>query len=552
MDKLIFKIYCLFFVIACLIVAVYAFISVGKTPKWPYLNNTGIAITSLNEQADSDNAYSVTLDSSEIINAGGCLSFSTTFTDTRVYSNEELIYESLGSYSLFMRSNGNIWHFINVANENHPIIVKLSPVYGDTSLSVPAFMAGDYYNLRSNLVIRSTPALLVSILDVLFGIGMVVFFLITRHIDPSNSRTLFLGLTAIMIGFWSMGETDAMIVILNNRTLAGVIAFLILIFIPVPYVLYIHDTLWADDKSIYRIPICLCLFDFLLVTGLAITGIMDLKQSVIFTHATWATGIIYVIAAAANTIKKARVRKNISSSESPKTQTNLPTVRLPLANESKEQQAIFNAGAMLIIVAVVGVEIIHYWTKARTQNDLLGRILLLLYIVVLAYRNIIESLKEIENGRMAEYYRKLANTDSMTGLSNRTPFNHDVEELRNMEEYSIISIDLNDLKRVNDTKGHQAGDSYITNAANIINEVFGQSGVCYRIGGDEFCVIIKEKESSSITKKLVTKMESRVKLHNEENPADPVAIALGYENKTSDDTRDYNEILHLADEKMYE
>lgn len=527
MDKRLIRIYSLFMVIAIIIVNVYALKFHGITTKSMYPEDTEVVISPVNETLEPDHEYLITLDASEIVRAGGCLSFTAGFNDVWVYSGEKLIYENIGIRSLFLRSNGNAWHFVRVDDANEPVTVKLKSVYDDdATMKSPEFSAGDYYNIRWKLISGSTLVLFTSILDILFGFAMIVYSILTRRVNPDRPRIIFIGITALLIGLWSSGETNASVVLVSNRGLAGVFAFLSLIFIPIPYVMYIHEVLWPKDKHLYKIPICLSLLDFVAVMVLAILGVMDLRQSVIITHLTWGIAIIYVIAAAINVL------------------------RTPKAERGK--MAMFNAASMLVLIAVAGLEIGYYWTGVRLQNDVLGRILILAYIVLLAYKNILESLKEIEKGKMAEYYKDLANTDAMTGLANRTKFNHDIEKLTQEKEYSIISMDLNNLKEVNDTKGHQAGDRYIIGAARIIKKVFGKEGTCYRIGGDEFSVIIKKEASASIVSDLIPMMDKEIRDYNENNPSEPVAIALGYESKAPESERDYIDILRSADEKMYE
>ncbi len=317
-----------------------------------------------------------------------------------------------------------------------------------------------------------------------------------------------------------------MVVLVENGALAGVFAFLILVFIPFPYVIYIHENLWKDDRNLHRIPIFLSLFNFILVVGLAYLGIMDLKESVIFTHLIWGISFIYVGAAVVNVVK-----------------TNI---------ETKDKMAIANAAAMLILVGVSVADIYLFWTGGSIQNDVFGRALVLFYFVFLAHINVIATIKEFDKARKADFYKELANTDSITKINNRTAFNHDIEKLSNENEYCIISMDLNNLKQVNDTKGHQAGDRYILNAANIIKDIFEQFGKCYRIGGDEFSVIIINDDCTAIAKDLTDKMENEITKHNNDNPEDPVDIAWGYEVKMPGDLRNFNEILFSADEKMYE
>ena len=93
-----------------------------------------------------------------------------------------------------------------------------------------------------------------------------------------------------------------------------------------------------------------------------------------------------------------------------------------------------------------------------------------------------------EQMRMQEI---LISTDSMTGLSSRHAYS------KTLNDYSAdlpanlaaFSIDINGLKTVNDSLGHEAGDELICGAAECILKIFGEKGQCYRTGGDEFIVL---------------------------------------------------------------
>lgn len=526
MDKHVSRIYILFLAIAFVITVVYAVTGTERRHKSMFPEDTAVIVTPVDESTEPEFVYCADLDASEILDAGGCLCFITSFRDIWVYADGELIYENLGSRSRLMRTNGNNWNFIKVPESANLITLKTKPVYeGDEDIISPEFIAGDYYNLRSQLVVKSTLILFISILDVLFGIAMFIYSLATRRVNPGRIKTTLIGLTALLIGIWSSGETDASVILIQDRALAGAMAFFTLVFIPLPYVMYIHEVLWKKDKFWYKIPVCLSLLDFVIVTGLALSGIMDLKKSVIITHLIWGVSILYVVTAAIRTLRH---------------------------KEDRDDLAVFNAASMLVLIAVTLVDMAYYWTGARIQNDVVGRFLILAYLGLLAYKNVAQSIKDIEKGRMAEYYRQLANTDSLTGLANRTAFNQDVDNLGQDKGYSIVSMDLNNLKEVNDTLGHQAGDQYIMDAAGIINSVFGEKGICYRIGGDEFCVILKEERSEETLSELISRMEESINSHNQDSPTRPVSIAWGYAINDPMSPRDYLEVLRSADEKMYE
>lgn len=89
--------------------------------------------------------------------------------------------------------------------------------------------------------------------------------------------------------------------------------------------------------------------------------------------------------------------------------------------------------------------------------------------------------------------------DSITTLLNRKAFDRKLVRLN--FETAIIVIDANSFKKVNDEFGHQSGDFALEKIAEAISKVYGKVGWCYRIGGDEFSIILKPNVLSSLLKK---------------------------------------------------
>ena len=85
----------------------------------------------------------------------------------------------------------------------------------------------------------------------------------------------------------------------------------------------------------------------------------------------------------------------------------------------------------------------------------------------------------------------LIEVDQLTGLYNRRSYDHRLDVLRcEKMTAGIVMLDVNQLKKINDTLGHKVGDELICGASDCIRQVFSKYGTCYRIGGDEFAVIL--------------------------------------------------------------
>ena len=112
---------------------------------------------------------------------------------------------------------------------------------------------------------------------------------------------------------------------------------------------------------------------------------------------------------------------------------------------------------------------------------------------------------------------ELAHTDSLTGLKNKAAYDEatallDEKILAGAAEFCIAMADVNYLKKINDTYGHERGNIYLLNAGRLICSVFGAEHV-YRIGGDEFVVIL-EGEKVSLSKYFVTQFKAEMERKN--------------------------------------
>ncbi len=133
--------------------------------------------------------------------------------------------------------------------------------------------------------------------------------------------------------------------------------------------------------------------------------------------------------------------------------------------------------------------------------------------IFLYYANDITKYKEIEEKLM-----NLSNTDSLTGLKNRLFFDQlikDEIELSNdfKKHLSIIMLDLDHFKHVNDTYGHPVGDEVLKQTAEIINETMRKSDTLARMGGEEFMILLTQTDSEAaceMAEKIRKALEDRL------------------------------------------
>lgn len=147
---------------------------------------------------------------------------------------------------------------------------------------------------------------------------------------------------------------------------------------------------------------------------------------------------------------------------------------------------------------------------------------------------------------------KLVSLDALTGISNRHAYIEALQEMNKMDympdDLVIFSIDINGLKKVNDTLGHNAGDELICAAADCITNVFDKYGKCYRTGGDEFIVIANMDKANIIP---VSKQLNKVGAAWKGKATKGVSFSIGSATRVDNPKLQFEKLVILADQRMY-
>ncbi|MCQ2592245.1 MAG: GGDEF domain-containing protein [Treponema sp.] len=145
-----------------------------------------------------------------------------------------------------------------------------------------------------------------------------------------------------------------------------------------------------------------------------------------------------------------------------------------------------------------------------------------------------------------------SNTDQLTGLYNRRAYEEDLVENKDTlltKDFIYALMDVNSLKVVNDSLGHEAGDEIIIGAGKCMQRCFGSYGKVYRLGGDEFVAMIYATKEQF--EKIKTYFEHEI-LAWKGKLVENMAVSCGYASIAQDKLTSMNEIVSLADKRMYE
>ena len=152
----------------------------------------------------------------------------------------------------------------------------------------------------------------------------------------------------------------------------------------------------------------------------------------------------------------------------------------------------------------------------------------------------------------------LAHQDSLTHVKNKTAYDKYVELLNakikgGTAQFAIVMIDLNHLKFINDTYGHEHGNDYLTGSCSIICDIYQHSPV-FRIGGDEFAVILERRDFSIRDElyKNLTDVFSSNSHKNENEPWLNFSAAAGMASYNPETDKSADDVFKSADKIMYE
>jgi diguanylate cyclase (GGDEF)-like protein len=172
----------------------------------------------------------------------------------------------------------------------------------------------------------------------------------------------------------------------------------------------------------------------------------------------------------------------------------------------------------------------------------------------------LKSIRDVtEERKVQEQLKFLATIDSLSGLYNRAEFMNLAKRefdlaKRNNEELSLLIMDLDNFKIINDTFGHAAGDKMIREIGSIIKKSFRKTDIAGRIGGEEFAVVFKNtslEEAKKVAEKFRETVAKRKVVYSDHEISFTVSIGVTAIHGNIEDINDVEDMLKMADNALY-
>jgi len=374
---------------------------------------------------------------------------------------------------------------------------------------------------------KSTPDFLVCLVIFIFGFVLFAISLFGKYFGDARFEIISIGCLAMVASLWIATGTNVYMILTNSPVVLHFVEYIALDLMAYPAVVFASFVTGNKNSKLSIVIGYLTLIKVGTSVVLTSLGLMDYHQLLSCSQILLGiTAIIFIYL-----IVKGIIRKTIKS---------------------------FITKILIVIfglTTVFGViDIIRYIIY---RNDFITfsffKYALFLFIFMSGLYEYIAITEMSKRGKYAEIMEELAYQDDLTGLLNRKAFNKKANIISDGETiYTLIMMDLNYLKRVNDELGHVKGDEYIKYIAKSIAESFANDEGCFRLGGDEFFVITAYRSDEEAFYDSMKNLNSMINTYNKENdPSIKMSIAYGY-SEFNPKTDSFDEQFKKADQKMYE
>lgn len=335
---------------------------------------------------------------------------------------------------------------------------------------------------------------------IVFGVIIMVLSMLMLRRAVNFVQTFCIALFSFLIGCWTLCNNDLIEYFTTDLLMKSYLEYYSLYILPLPLTYYFRDKIDVRSNpkwlKVYFWGIIAA--EIVYIASAVIlqeANLVHLPQILVGSHILMILTIVLILMISVIDIKVRKQR---------------PTIVMI---------------GFLIAIAIVIVELIRFniekyitgFTKNAYSSDTCFAVLIIVISMLLDYGN--KTSKSLYENAHRAVLEQMAYMDELTGLGNRRMCEKKLTELEEKEMssdsvYAIVSLDLNFLKRTNDTYGHKKGDELIKSFSDVLSNVFSLYGTVTRTGGDEFVVIlddITEEKVKSLLAQMLEQMEEKNK-----------------------------------------
>lgn len=438
------------------------------------------------------------------------------YASVQIFLEGELLYDYQNAY--FERGASVQW--IELPAQVSGQELSFSFLQSSALNGEPEVYLGNSGSMRYWYLSRNLFALIFSSMFIVLGgaMGISSFFMRRRIHHLADRVMLYLGMFILLAGVWGLTDSQLLQFITGRASVVTLVSFLSFMAMPYFLMAYIR-CLMTCQKRYFNLLCWLHLANAGLFAFCYLTRVLSFFPILLVSHL-----LIVLSAAALVFVGVQEIRKFHN-----------PQMKKILAG-------------LLLLLLFGGISLVFFYAEPDSVYAAFYFVGLFLFVLCLVSSAIDRLLYYVNKSAYTDVYANLAFTDSMTPMGNRLAFERRQRTTKPGTCRACIVFDINNLKAVNDSLGHLAGDELIQNAAADILAGFEQAGSCYRIGGDEFVVIMENASLEEVEQRLAGLYE-QIRQKNQQREI-PLELACGYAVQTEPETT-LEQLFQEADARMY-
>lgn len=462
------------------------------------------------------------------IDGGEFLAFTNQYSSCRVFVDGEQIYNYGESPTApFGRMLGNSVCTVPLKSEysGKTISVRFDAEYSFAHFTIQSVLLGSASEIRFYYSRENIGVLVCGLLMLIMALVTVVMYFVqkSKRLQYNYRVFLHLGVFSFIGAVWIWTDSVLPQLIYGDTILITVLSFWSFMSMPIP-VLCIVDSLCSCGNKALRAAERLILLNMILQTVLYLMNIVDFPQLLLVTHGILVLSLICML---------------------------YSLLRESGRSEGKYAKGILSALLVMMLFGFAAL-VRFYIVGVENNNSFYYRLGIVIFVIMLILVNVERMGAFVEEWRESRVLSRLAFVDVMTHMKNRSAYERFVDENQNADiktkKLSMVLLDLNDLKLINDTYGHAAGDQVLIGAAKCIHETFDQVGESYRIGGDEFVVIIEGRDIDA--QSLIASLNRAIERRSAQE-SHGFTLACGFASAAEDGCTSLKELQKKADYRMY-
>lgn len=449
---------------------------------------------------------------------------------SNIYINDQLTCKDQPLTDFLCGSSPGVrWHMAVIPVSDTPVTICLEnvDVYTNTNGLMDDIYIGTSEQVFRAIIGKHFVASALSFLIILFGVilcGFFIYFIRKYHI---GAEFVYLGAATFYAGIWSACESYLLPLFFGNSEFFHLISYLCLVAMPPSFGLIAMHKLSGKTKTVSSIYVLVSCINAAVTCFLHFSRIQEFHYTLGFTHL-----LLFAFIPVSFLLLQSYHFKG--------KHVNIDVLHII---------------GICIIAFSLFTALVHYYKGTSNDFSFYFRLCVIGFLLCMILYQMILLVQMIKNGTRADTLHSLAITDMLTQLYNRTAFQEHkknyISSSTGCSKVGIVQFDINNLKTINDTMGHEKGDQLIKLAAQGILSSFEKYGNCYRMGGDEFLVVLTGKQPDLDYEKGIEYLETFCKkntLMEEQEKPIYVEIAHGF---AFDYSLSLDEAIQSADKEMY-